>query len=164
MTRQHPLEPTSSPRLSTVRLRIAPAWLAGIGALLLLAGSILPWMRLFEAPFTPASVQEAVAGGIWQEPGWVILSLVTLAVAVINNPYRWWILGGIAAAFGVKMWLVYNALSSWLYLNELEQGRTGPDLAPFATTGEGWYLTLVGGLVLLIALLYHGWRERLPAS
>jgi hypothetical protein len=160
MPPQQPIEPASIPALSTSRLRVAPAWLAALGALLLVGGCILPWMRLFEAPLTEASAGVANAGGIRQEPIWFMVSLITLLFAIIESPYRWRILASSAIAFALRLWLVYGALTAWFDLNALEYGRIRSDLippAPIAVIGEGWYCTFIGCILLLIAVIYHGW-------
>jgi hypothetical protein len=162
MSPQQPIEPASVPIGSIARLRLAPAWLAAIGALMLVGGCVLPWMRLFEAPFTAASALVASAGGIWQGPVWFAFSLITTIFAIIESPYRWHVLAGSVVAFALKLWLIYGALSAWFYLNALEYGQIRSDLAPIAFIGEGWYFTFIGSIILLIAVIHHGWRKPFP--
>jgi hypothetical protein len=116
-------------------------------------------MRLFEPPLTMESQLVTTAGGL-AEPVWTMLSLVMVTVALITTPWRWWIASVLLAVFGIHLWFVQRALSAWTHLNQTQQDRPHADLAPIAVMGEGWYLTLMGACIVLLALVLRWWQHK----
>lgn len=136
----------------------SPLWIAFCGAICLILACWFPWMIFFNDPILPVidEINEG-AGGPFQEPIWFILSLFTCLFSLFKIPYRRFLLAIMMIAFYGKLWLVYRALTAWFQLNIIQEKDIRSQYAPFASYGPGWYLLILGCMLLFVYFVISQW-------
>jgi hypothetical protein len=159
----------SSSSINVVQLRrivqwtsIDLVWPIVVSTGLLTIGLSLPWMQLYHPSFRGQSPFHRAAGGVAEEPLWLLLGIVMILLGLVRSKYRALWLTLLTLACSVHVWFAHDTLQSWVYLNQIELDRPLVERAPLATPGFGLYLSSIG-IVMTFAFII-GYRARLQAG